>query len=235
MNVSLSLILPCYNPSSEWLNRIEKNIPLLNSSIQNFELILVNDGSTKGLDKEAVKLLQQKYRFVTFINYFENKGKGFALREGVKSAKGELVIYTDVDFPYTHDGFLKIYTALVEGNDVAVGIRSKNYYTHLPAARINISKILRWFIKSFLRIPTDDTQCGLKGFNQKGKEVFLQTKINRYLFDLEFIFLAAKNKMKIKTVEVELRPEVQLSKMNWKILLTEFGNFLRVFFSQLFS
>lgn len=235
MSASLSVILPCYNPSAEWLHRIEKNVLLLNTSIQNFELMIVNDGSTKSFDETDVKVLPQKFPFVKFITYSENKGKGFALREGVKNATGDLIIYTDVDFPYTHESFLKVFSALKEGNDVAVGVRSKDYYTQLPATRVKISKLLRWFIKNFLNIPTDDTQCGLKGFNQKGKKVFLQTKINRYLFDLEFIFLAAKQKLKIKTMEVDLRPEVQLSKMNWKILMTEFGNFLRVFFSQLFS
>ncbi len=159
-----------------------------------------------------------------------NCGKGHALREGVKAATGDLIIYTDIDFPYTHDSFLKIYSALKnEDADIAIGIRGEKYYSRLPKARMRISKLLRWFIKKFLRIPTDDTQCGLKGFNQKGKEVFLQTTINRYLFDLEFIFLSARNNLSIKTVEVELRPDIVLSKMNWKILLQEFGNFLKIF------
>ena len=69
-----------------------------------------------------------------------------------------------------------------------------------------------------LRIPTDDTQCGLKGFNQVGREVFLSTTIQRYLFDLEFIFLAAQKNLRIATEEVQLRPDVILSKMNWKKL-----------------
>jgi hypothetical protein len=130
---------------------------------------------------------------------------------------------------------LKIYSELKsENTDVVIGIRGEEYYTHLPQARVRISKLLRWFIKKFLRIPTDDTQCGLKGMNQKGKEVFLQTTINRYLFDLEFIFLSARKKLSIKTIEVELRPEIVLSKMNWKILLQEFRNFLKIFVRSFF-
>lgn len=166
---------------------------------------------------------------IRHVTYTENKGKGYALRQGVEAAKGEYIIYTDIDFPYTHESFLKVYKALKEGNDVSIGIRGEEYYTHLPKSRVYISKFLRSLIRFFLRIPTDDTQCGLKGFNQKGKEVFLKTTINRYLFDLEFVFLSAREKLKIKTVEVELRPEVVLSKMNWKILLQEFGNFLKIF------
>lgn len=146
-----------------------------------------------------------------------------------------MIIYTDIDFPYTHESFLKIYNALKNENaDVAIGIRGEGYYHYLPKARVRISKLFRWFIKKFLHIPTDDTQCGLKGFNQKGKEIFLQTTINRYLFDLEFIFLSARKKLSIKTVEVELRPDIVLSKMNWKILTQEFGNFLKIFVRSIF-
>lgn len=191
------------------------------------ELIVVNDGSTKNFTEgEEVLLAASGIRHVT---YTENKGKGYALRQGVETAKGEYIIYTDIDFPYTHQSFLKVYEALKAGNDVVIGIRGEEYYTHLPKSRVYISKFLRSLIRFFLRIPTDDTQCGLKGFNQKGKEVFLETTINRYLFDLEFVFLSAREKLKMKTVEVELRPEVVLSKMNWKILLQEFGNFLKIF------
>lgn len=166
---------------------------------------------------------------INFISYTENQGKGYALRKGVEAAKGDYIVYTDIDLPYTHESFLKVMEALKQGNDVVVGIRSEEYYTHLPKSRVYISKFLRSLIRFFLRIPTDDTQCGLKGFNQKGREVFLSTTINRHLFDLEFVFLSARKKLKIKTVEVELRPEVVLSQMNWKILLQEFGNFLKIF------
>ncbi len=191
---------------------------------------MVNDGSTTNFLKQNAEELSKIYSGIKIISYPENKGKGFALREGVRAATGELIIYTDIDFPYTHESFLKIYSTLKNENvDVAIGIRGEEYYAHLPAARVRISKLLRWFIKTFLRIPTDDTQCGLKGFNQKGKEVLLQTTINRYLFDLEFIFLSARKKLSLKTIVVELRPEITLSKMNWKILIQEFGNFLKIF------
>ncbi len=201
----------------------------IQNEIHSVELIIVNDGSTEQTLFDELKNLNSKIIF-TPLAYAENRGKGFALRHGVNKAKAEFIIYTDVDLPYTHESFLKVYSALKNDNaDVAIGIRGEEYYNHLPKTRVRISKILRWFIKKFLRIPTDDTQCGLKGFNQKGKEIFLQTTINRYLFDLEFIFLAAKNNLNIKTVEVDLRSDVQLSTMSSKILLQEFGNFLKIF------
>jgi len=228
--IALSIILPCYNTAGNVIENIELRFNNILQQVPTVELIIVNDGSTLNFNVEEVKYFFAQYPSIKIISHSENQGKGYALREGVKAATGELIIYTDIDFPYTNESFLKTYNALKNENaDIAIGIRGEEYYNHLPKARVRISKLLRWFIKKFLRIPTEDTQCGLKGFNQKGKEVFLQTTINRYLFDLEFIFLSARKKLSIKTVEVELRPDIVLSKMNWKILLQEFGNFLKIF------
>lgn len=229
-NYNLSIVLPCYNAADKWYQNVAANFNFIQTQIGNTELILVNDGSSKNFNEEELRSFFSKYPTVKIISYTENKGKGYALREGVKKATGDLIIYTDIDFPYTPESFTKIYAALKNDNaDVAMGIRSEEYYTHLPKARVRISKLLRWFIKKFLRIPTDDTQCGLKGFNQKGKEVFLQTTIDRYLFDMEFIFLSVRQNLNIKTIIVELRPEVQLSLLNPKIILQEFSNFLKIF------
>lgn len=229
----LSVVVPCYNPVGAWKENLVKNFLKARAIENSIELILVNDGSTKNVVAEEIKATLAFIPEIKLVSYPVNKGKGYALREGVKAASGSLIIYTDIDFPYTYESFRKIYESLEESADVAVGVRGEEYYRHLPAARIRISKILRWFIKKFLQIPTDDTQCGLKGFNLRNKEIFLQTSINRYLFDLEFVFLSSKNKLSIKTIEVELRPEVVLSKMNWKILLQEAGNFLKIFLKAL--
>jgi len=230
----LSIVLPCFNPHKDWLANIENNFSILKKLTGSVELIIVNDGSTLHFDEQAVKTLLTRYSDIQFINYPINKGKGYALREGVRNSKGDLVIYTDIDFPYTNESFENILTALQKGADVAIGIRNEDYYTHLPKTRILISKFLRIIIKMFLRIPTTDTQCGLKGFNQKGKTIFLQTTINRYLFDLEFIFIAARKRLNLQTVEVVLKPGIQLSSMRWTILLQEFGNFLKIFVKSLF-
>lgn len=226
-----SIVLPCYNPLTGWEKTITDNLALIKNKSPEFELIIVNDGSIKNFNENEVRGFFSSYPEVKLLSYSENRGKGYALRQGVKAAAGEIIIYTDVDFPYTTDSFYKIYNALADGrSDVAIGIRGEEYYTHLPRSRTRISKLLRYFIKRLLRIPTDDTQCGLKGFNQRGREVFLQTTIDRYLFDLEFIFTTSRKKLVLQTVEVQLRPEVQLSAMNWNILLQELGNFLKIVF-----
>jgi len=224
---SLSIILPCYKPGIDWQATVINSINKL-TDINLTELIIVNDGMSTFSANGISEFLEISIP-VKIISNTVNMGKGYALRKGVNAAQGALIIYTDIDFPYTEESFRNIYAELLKGADVAIGVRNKDYYTHLPKARIYISKLLRYVIRTFLRIPTDDTQCGLKGFNQNGKKVFLETTIDRYLFDLEFIFLSARKKLKLQTVEVELRPEIVLSKMNWKVLMQEFGNFLKIF------
>lgn len=226
-------MVPCYNPLGNWKEHLLSEIAPVKQRIPGLEVLIVNDGSTN-ITAAEIQSFFQSYPYIQVISRSHNMGKGYTLRQGVQQATGELIIYTDIDFPYTQASFEHILAALHTGDDVAIGIRSSEYYTHLPKARIYISKFLRFLIRTMLRIPTDDTQCGLKGFNQKGKAVFLQTTIERYLFDLEFVFLAARNKLNIKTVEVELREGIQLSTMRVGVLMQEAGNFLSVLWRSLF-
>jgi hypothetical protein len=78
----------------------------------------------------------------------------------------------------------------------------------------------------FPRLKVKDTQSGLKGFNQKGKEIFLKTKIPAFLFDMEFLVLASNAKnIRISWIYVELREGIHFSSMRLKTILTELANF----------
>ena len=192
---------------------------------------MVNDGTSTISLTDIQKLKDIIPQFVN-ISYDVNKGKGYALREGIKTSNADVCIYTDIDFPYTTDSFIKIWDQIVKGKtDIAVGVKDKSYYKHVPAGRKFISKILRTGSKNILRLKISDTQCGLKGFNKKGKDIFLKTTINRYLFDLEFIFLVSRQKeVSMVPVEIELKENVQFSSMRTGILLSEGFNFLKIFF-----
>ncbi len=92
-----------------------------------------------------------------------------------------------------------------------------------------LSKAFRFFVKRILKMPVTDTQCGLKAFNKRGKEKFLGTTINRYLFDFEFIYEACKDKsLTIQPVQVQLKENVIFSKMKLKIIFQETLNLIRI-------
>lgn len=229
----LDIVLPCYNPANNWVNTIIDNyrqleIVLPQTTIQ---IIVVNDGSVKQIPENEILMLKQSIPLFQYIFYPVNRGKGFALRKGVELTTAPITIYTDVDFPYTPKSIVQILNELVNNNfDIAAGTKDNNYYKHVPFFRRFISKLLRACTGYILKLKVADTQCGLKGFNEKGKQVFLKTTIDRYLFDLEFIFLASKNpELKIVPVPIQLNENVHFSSMRMGILFTEAKNFLKIF------
>lgn len=235
--MELDIVLPCYNPLPDWEKRIVESIEELEKRLTDTQIFLyiVNDGSSQTISPEAIKYLNDNIPNFQFINYSTNRGKGYALRQGVAETKHDICIYTDIDFPYQTESFLSVFEMLKTGVDVAIGVRQAKYYDSVPKVRVWISKALKWLIRNFLRLPVTDTQCGLKGFNRKGKAIFMKTTIDRYLFDLEFVFLTAKQKiLNLKPVTVDLRPGIVFSNMNFKILAQEGRSFIFIFFRSLF-
>jgi glycosyltransferase involved in cell wall biosynthesis len=199
------------------------------------ELVLVMDGDDHHNRKEDVKQITISIPNFKLIEYTANKGKGFAIRQGAAAATGDIIIYTDIDFPYSNESVQSIFTTLTdEGYDVAVGVKNEDYYKLVPPMRRSISKGLRLLIRVFLSMPVTDTQCGLKGFRKEIKQLFLQTTINRYLFDLEFVrnCFRLKPPIKLKAVPVQLKTGVHFRNMNYRILLPEMLNFIKLLFKK---
>lgn len=121
---------------------------------------------------------------------------------------------------------------LLESGGVVAGFREPNYYKNVPFSRRLLSKTLRFVLEKGLRLPVSDSQCGLKGFDRTGRDLFLKTRIDRFLFDLEFLRMAARTPdLPVSTVAVELREGVVFSRIGWKILLAESVNFLKILIS----
>jgi glycosyltransferase involved in cell wall biosynthesis len=232
--VRLDIILPCYNPPIGWAENVVQSAHTVQAQLGqgvSLTVILVNDGSQKGITEQDIQVLKEGLAAFEYVTYTQNRGKGFALRKGVAAARGDLHIYTDIDFPYTTQSLQNVFALLQNGEaEVVAGVRDEKYYDHVPGPRRRISKILRWMLRTFLRLKVTDTQCGLKGFNPKGREIFLQTRIDRFLFDLEFVFLASnEKKTRLLPAQVELRPGIEFSKARMGILARESVNFLWIF------
>jgi glycosyltransferase involved in cell wall biosynthesis len=233
----LDIILPCYNPLPDWADRIVEAYKALSDSL-GFEaqLILVDDGSSNGLNPAQLDQIRASISNFKFLQNARNEGKGAALRLGVEASKADLCIYTDVDFPYTQESFLSIYNSLNSGADICIAVKGEGYYKNVPAGRRAISKLLQRMTRFFLAMPVADTQCGLKGFNNAGRKVFLKTQINRYLFDLEFVFLASRNKnLKFESIAAKLEEGIEFSPVRMSIIFNEAGNFFKVWIKSLFG
>jgi glycosyltransferase involved in cell wall biosynthesis len=229
--IRLNVIVPCYNPPQDWESALAKRWLAFQETISdvmgNVGLIVVNDGSKNNATEVNFKMLAEKIPGVQVVSYAENRGKGYALRQGVAQSDADFHLVTDTDFPYDMESMKRIVETLLKKGGIAAGNRDTGYYAHVPLFRRMISRVLRWVLRNMLRQPISDSQCGLKGFDNAGKALFLKTTIDRFLFDLEFLMLA-KGQVNITPVPVELREGVVFSKVGLKILATEGKNFLKL-------
>ena len=197
-------------------------------------MYLVNDGSKSGIRPEDIRFLSDKIAGFTYIDSPVNQGKGGALRDAVRQTTGKWVIYTDADYPYLIANAVEMFHLLsTDAADVVVGVRDEQYYDQLPLGRKIFSlslKVMNYLF--FPQLKVKDTQSGLKGFNQKGKEVFLKTRIPAFLFDMEFLVLASKRPdIRIQWIYVQAREGIVFSTMRAKTILTELANFASILFS----
>ena len=227
----LDFIIPMYNPPQGWSAvLIERLHPIIEKTNHLVKVILVNDGSNNGNVVPEIDILSKQGYEIKLVQYTQNQGKGYALRQGVQQSSGKYLVLTDIDIPFTEESMWAILRSLeVNKADLALGQRDDSYYEHIPNSRKRMSKWLSIVNSRIFRLPVKDTQCGLKGLNRKGKEIFLQTTIKRYLFDLEMVFLASKKKdIRIDPVPVILRHGIQLSSMRLKVILPELMNFFKI-------
>ena len=225
-----NIVLPCYQPPSNWWSALLS----FNAFIcphYTIHYIVVNDGGDSTQIEKTIADLTAKGISIELHGYQKNRGKGYALRTGVKLSKAPVTLYTDIDFPFTNESTKSVLDQLVANQaDVVAGFRNQSYYagTISPFRRL-LSKTFRGFLTKVLKLPMADTQCGLKAFNEIGRQRFLSTTIDRYLFDFEFIYGACRDKQcKLLTTEVTLKPDIVFRKMKLKILLQEGFNLLRV-------
>ncbi|MDX1910400.1 MAG: glycosyltransferase family 2 protein [Saprospiraceae bacterium] len=229
----LNVIVPCYNPAKDGAHVIAQHFAGFQQSVDGLlsdvGLIVVNDGSNNSHAEAFFAGLVACVPQVQLISYTENKGKGFALRQGVAQSNADLHLITDADFPYTLESMRKVVEQLLEKGGVIAGNRNTAYYSNVPPFRRRLSKVFRWMLRRIIRQPIDDSQCGLKAFDTNGKKIFLETTINRFLFDLEFLMLSHQ-RVTITPVQVEPRKGIIFSTISWKVLAVEAGNLLWLLF-----
>ena len=229
------LILPFYNPHEGWLNHLIESVAALKQTLNGrgstLRVILANDGSPKTCyPNEALDAIRAAADEFIFATYDVNHGKGYCLRHAVAQADGDIQIYTDGDFPFGWQCAAEAFDRLSSGTDVVMGVRGSDYGQALHPLRKFISKGVRRLNRFLLGLPECylDTQAGMKGFRGAGKQAFLDTTVDTFLFDTEFILLAWDRGLRIDTIPLSLRPGLSFSKMGWSVLFREFGHFLRI-------
>lgn len=234
----ITIVLPMYKPGHEWERQFLTNVKELNDFVSPYtsiNYIVVHDGPAPPEMRKSFEKISGTFPFIQFSHYAQNQGKGYALRHGVSLSRTPFTLTMDFDFPYQKEGIKEMIAHLQEDHDIIVGKRSVDYFHQIPLKRKVISKLFSWLAGAFLDIPLKDTQSGIKGFNIRGRQTFLETTINRFLVDTEFVLRASKKKQKIKTINITPKPGLLFTNFGFRVIKTETGNFLKLLRIKYFS
>jgi len=232
MSRTLDLVLPFYHPHPGWVENDVEHISALRRHFDargvQLTVYAVNDGwNPADFPPEKLNLIREAAggRF-HFIDNQPNRGKGYSLRSGVSGSSGDIRIYTDHDFPFGSRCVIEAYDMLDSGAEVVMGVRGREYSHAIRGLRRVISKMVRKLNALLLGLPPKlcDTQAGFKGFRGAGIDAFLDTTVDAFLFDTEFILLARKRRLKIVPIPLSLRDGLRFSRMGFRTLLRETGN-----------
>ncbi len=196
----VSLVIPAFNEQKTIKDTVCKAYAFLRKNFDDFEIIVVDDGSRDNTAKELIGT--EAY----VIGLPQNSGKGAAVRNGILHSSGDFVFFTDADLPYSLE-FIKEGIDLMSGGcDIVCGSRKGHY----PIRRRILSTTYNRIAQRVLRTEIDDLQCGIKGFTREAaRRIFSLCRIDGFAFDAEALFLARHMGFEIKMIDASLSHRVQ--------------------------
>ena len=205
MNNSLSLVIPFYNEAG----RLEKTFAALSKYINtnqfySVEIIFVNDGST---DSTLALLKRFVCRVpVRIISYTDNRGKGYAVRVGMRAATSQYALFLDADMSTDLSMIVRFQKAMQQNEMVIIGTRKTHgseIRKHQPWWREILGKGYTFLARIILNSSVTDFTCGFKCFHRIAREaVFQRAFINGWGYDAEILYLADRLGFRIFEVPV---------------------------------
>ena len=198
-----SIIIPLYNEEK----RLPKNANRIFDFFKNFscanEIIFVNDGSTDN----TLNILKdyQKNNNFEIVSYEVNHGKGYAVRQGVKRAKGDALVFFDVDLAVPLEKMDDLVKNVLPDDKVIIGSRR----LELSAIKRSEPKLRTFLGQGFTKLSNilvpgvTDFTCGFKCFTKDAAQsIFGVARIDRWGFDTELLYIAKLKKLRIREIPV---------------------------------
>jgi len=207
----ISIIVPAYNEEKSIKKSIHEILSFIEQRSIEGEIIVVDDGS-QDRTTLLVKEISNENSNVQIISLEKNQGKGFAVKTGILAARGDICGFTDADGASPIEGLDRVLPLFDEEVDIVIGSRAKfseETKVQVLLYRKIIGRIFNFILGLLISVydrhgkKVADTQCGFKWFRRKvGQEIFSQTKIKGFAFDVEVLFLANRFQFKIEELPI---------------------------------
>jgi glycosyltransferase involved in cell wall biosynthesis len=197
---SLSIFFPAHNEVDNIAALTKKTVQVVSQYVQEFEIIIVNDGSTDGTREMADELVQQ-YPQVRAVHHEQNQGYGGAVKTGLKSCTKEWVFFTDGDAQFD----VAEITDLIQHTgeyDAVVGYRMDRQD---PFHRKIFAFCWGTLIRILFGFGYRDLDCAFKLFKRKYFEG-VELKATGAVISVEFFSILKRNTAKVKQIGVHHYP-----------------------------
>jgi dolichyl-phosphate beta-glucosyltransferase len=236
-----SIVIPAYNEGQRITMTLDKVLAYIGQQGWNAEVVVVDDGSRDNT-AAIVCSYAERHPAVRLLQNPGNRGKGYSVRHGMLNAGGDLLLFSDADLSSPIQEATKLFAALAEGAEVAIGsrwLRSELQTERQPFYRQLFGRVFNLHLRFLLGLRFKDTQCGFKAFTARAAQtLFPRQKVERWGFDPELLFLARKfglpvheiavewahdNRSKISYLKDGLRMGVETLKVRWYSLTGQYA------------
>ncbi len=227
--MDLSIVIPALNENKKIPQDVRSATDFLLKNNLTGEIIVVDDGSADNTADVAESVEMPHNIPLRVIRSEMNRGKGHAVRIGIKTTRGDYVMFADSGNCVPYEDALRGLDMLRNGEcEIAHGSR-KMTGTHILKSqnmyRRICSRFFHWLMLHFMAIPArfTDTQCGFKIYRgDVGRNLYGQCVVNGFMFDIETIIRAGKSGYRIEEFPVDWTNDrdSRLSPLrcSWKLL-----------------
>lgn len=234
--VKLSVVIPCYNEEKRFKEGFNHYYSYLEKQKYQWELIFVNDGSSD-LTPKLMKNLSKGKSNIKIVSYHKNRGKGYAIVQGVKAAKGQYILFSDIDHSVPIKTIVSFLELFEKGYQVVVGsrrVKGADILIHQHPIREYLGRGFTLLVNLLIYWGIADATCGFKAFSQKAaRKIFNKISIYDWAFDAEVLFICKKNNIQLIQVPVSWS-DVEGSKVTLiKDIFSSLNGLLKIRFNNL--
>jgi glycosyltransferase involved in cell wall biosynthesis len=204
----VSIVLPVYNEKGHIEDEIQRIRTSMDASQYSYEIIVIDDGSTDGSGD-----LLRGIDGIRLIQFANNRGSGSSRRIGTNAARGEIVVWTDVDMTYPNDQMPNLIDDL-DGVDQVVGARTSEKGT-VKALRVPAKWTIRKLASYLTSTPIPDLNSGFRAMRRSVALQFLHLLPSGFSCVTTITMTFLSNGYSVKYIPIEYGERAGESKFHW--------------------